>query len=150
MAFFHRYRSPRMPVVLRQHGETGILVAREIEVEIDFACEAVDARGMIVPEEALGRLDDEMRGLFEGKLLIDNDDPHADDLMKLKRIGAAEPVLFERGTTGPALSFYVGEWALRWLAAEPWMPGGDNPLKPEIALATVRLGRSEFFYDLGG
>jgi hypothetical protein len=147
MAFYHRYRSPRMSAVLRS-PETGNLVGREIEVEIDLVSDVIDARGLLVPEEALGRLDGAMRDLFDGKLLIDNQDPHADDLMKLKRIRAADPVLFDNGTSGPQLSFYVGRHVEDWLSREKWNAPQDDPQNVKIALATVRLGRSEFFYDL--
>lgn len=149
MSFFHRYRSPRMSAVVR-NAPGGVLVGRTIEVEIDFTAEVLDDRGLIVPKDALGRLDDAMRDLFEGKLLIDNSDPYADDLVKLKRIKAADPVLFDYGTTGPQLSFYIGRWVDDWLAREHWNPSDDDDVrKTKIALATVRLGQSDFFYDLG-
>lgn len=148
MTFYHRYRSPIMHAVTRK-TEGGVLVGRAVEVEVDFACETLDARGMIVPEEALGRLDDDMRALFDGKLLIDNSDPHADDLVKLKRLGAADPVLFEHGTSGPQLSFYIGRWFEAWLAGEKWNPADrDDVRHTTIALASVKLGRDGFFYDL--
>lgn len=148
MTFYFRYRSPSMHAVLRE-TERGVLVGRSVEVEVDFACETLDPRGMIVPGEALARLDNAMRALFDGKLLIDNADPHADDLVKLKRIGAADPVLFEHGTSGPQLSFYVGRWFEDWLAREKWNPGDrDDVRHTTIALASVKLGRDVFFYDL--
>ena len=147
MSFFHRYRSPTMRGVVREHGTSGVLVGREIEIEIDFMSELLDERGLIVPEDALGRLDDAMRDLFDGKLMIDNNDPHADDMVKLKRIGLADPVLFDNGTTGPQLSFYVGRWVEDWLDRQSWNDG-DAIDKTKIALATVRLGRSTFFYEL--
>jgi len=145
---YHRYRSPRMSAVMRRDGPRSVLVGREVEIEIDFEAEVMDERGLIVPEEALGRLDDMMRDLFDGKILIDNEDPHADDLVKLKRIGAADPVLFDHGTSGPQLSFYIGRHVEGWLAREKWNAPQEDPRHAKIALATVRLGRSEFFYDL--
>ena len=148
MSFFHRYRSAPMQSVVRV-TEGGVLVGREVVVQIDFTSETLDDRGLIVPEEAIGRLEDGVRDLFDGKLLIDNSDPYADDLVKLKRIRAADPVLFEHGTSGPQLAFYVGRWAEEWLLNERWAPKAPEDVRyTQIALATVQLGRNEFFYDL--
>jgi hypothetical protein len=148
MSFYQRYRSQVLPVVIRQ-TEGGVLVGRGLEIEVDFMCETLSPHGVIVPEDALARLDHAMRELFNDKLLIDNSDPYADDLVKLKRIGAADPVLFEHGTSGPQLSFYVGRWLEDWLKGEKWNPADPDDVRhTTIALASVKLGRDEFFYDL--
>ena len=148
MSFYHRYKSAPMSAVVRA-TEGGVLVGREIVVQIDFTSETLDERGLLVPDEALGRLDDAMRDLFDGKLLIDNNDPHADDLVKLKRIKAAQPVLFDHGTSAPQLAFYVGRWAEEWLGREHWAPNDQTDVRyTKVALATVQIGSDEFFYDL--
>jgi hypothetical protein len=146
--FYQRYKSAPMPAVVRVHGTSGVLAARMVEVDIDLACEVLTAEGTILHGKALSDLDNKMRALFEGKLLIDNNDPHADDIMKLKRIGAADPVLFDHGTSGAQLSFYVGRMVEDWLKAERWNPEAGEIGHVTVALAVVRLGRDEFFYDL--
>ena len=148
MSFYQRYKSPPMPAVIRAEGTSGILVGRMIEVDIDLVSELLNTEGMLLHRKALADIDLKVRELFDGKLMIDNSDPHADDIMKLKRIGAADPVLFDHGTSGPQLSFYVGRMADQWLQAQSWNPDADDPAHVKVTLCTVRLGRDEFFYDL--
>jgi hypothetical protein len=149
MSFFHRYRSPKMPVVVRRHGQSGVLVGRMIEVEIDFRCDTLGENGLLVPEQSLADLDAMLHDLFADKLLVDNQDPHADDMVKLKRTGLADPTLFENGTAGPQLAFFTGRKVEDWLGRLPWNPKDpDDARRVEVALATVRLGQDEFFYDL--
>ena len=74
--------------------------------------------------------------------------PHADELMKLKRIKAADPVLFDHGTSGPQLAFYVGRWVEGYIKAARFNPPEDDPAHVKVILCTVRVGKSEFFYYL--
>jgi hypothetical protein len=148
MSFYHRHKTPAMRTTTRDK-ESGVLVGQAIEVSLDFVCSILNDKGAIVPAEALGRLDDKLLALFDDKLLIDNNDPHADSLMKLKRIQAASPVLFDHGTSGLQLAFYVGRFVEEWLDREKWNPSDPSDVsKTKIALATVKLGRDEFYYDI--
>ena len=146
--FYQRYKSAPMPAIVRTHGTSGVLVARMVEVDIDLSCDVLTAEGTLLSRKALLDIDSKIRALFDEKVLIDNNDPHADDLMKLKRIGAADPVLFDHGTSGAQLSFYVGRMAEDWIKAQHWNPEAGEIGHVSVALAVVRLGRDEFFYDL--
>lgn len=147
MSFFSRFRSRDYSVVTRK-TPGGVLVARRLRAEIDFTAEVLDETGLLVPEDALGRLEDLTADLFHDKLLIDQNDPHADDIMKLKRIKAADPVLFDNGTSGPQLSFFYGRHVEEWLARERWNAAPDDVSHVKIVLATIKLGEFEYFYDL--
>ena len=142
--FFHRYNSGPMHSISR--GPSGPLTAAPIEVSIEFSAAALDDQGRVLP--STDAIDSGVRSLFEGKLLIDNSDPYADDLIKLKRIRAAEPVLFDHGTSGPQLAFYVARWAEDWLSRERWNPSPDDVRHVQVVLAQVQIGRDLFSYDL--
>lgn len=147
MAFYQRYKSAPMPAVVRLTAG-GVLVGRMVEVDIDLMSELLNKEGTLLTRKALGEIDSKIRALFDNKLLIDNEDPHADELMKLKRIGAADPVLFDHGTSGPQLSFYVGRMVEEWVKRQSWNTDEGDPACIKVTLCTVRLGDDEFFYDL--
>ena len=144
--FYQRYKSAPMSAIVRKSG--GLLLGRTIEVEVDFGCELLDERGLLLPDHELAVIDERMCSMFDGKLMIDNQDPHADELMKLKRIKAADPVLFDHGTSGPQLAFYVGRWVEDYIKSARFNPPEDDPAHVKVILCTVRVGKSEFFYDL--
>lgn len=148
MPFYQRYNSGPMDCVFR-HPD-GDLTGEPVEIELDFVTQAPPAHNAaILPDKGLEDLDKVIRDLFHGRLLIDNNDPYADDLMKLKRANLATPTLFSMGTGGPALSFYVGREVETWLARQPWNPKEEeNPGRVQICLSTVRIGKAVFLYDL--
>jgi hypothetical protein len=129
----------------------GGLVGLPVEIELDFVIKVPTAGygATVIPDKGLADLDEMIRDLFHERLLIDNNDPYADDLMKLKRAGLAHPTLFDAGTNGPALSFFVGRKVETWLAGQPWNPKDDeSPHRIQICLSTVQVGGAVFLYDL--
>jgi len=124
-----------------------VLVGRTLQVELDFYSEVLDENGLCLPEAAFGELEDMVRAIFADRLLISQQDPYADHLIKLKRIAVADPALFEFGTSGNALSYHMGKKAEEWLSRAKWNPAPDDVGRVKIALSTVRLGDREFFYD---
>lgn len=145
MSFYHRYRSPDMSVFMRR-APGGFLKGYTIQIELDLMRQTLTEEQAVIPKDARDRLGELVKNYFDGKLLIDQDDPYADDLMKLKRIKAADPVLFENGTTGPVLAFFIAHRVEDWLAAEKW---NDGEFKTQIGLAAVKIGDNEYSYSIG-
>lgn len=144
MSFYYRYRSDELRGILRD--EDGPLRGVSIRVEIDFVSEELDRAGQLVPEKAIAALDARMHDLFDGALMISQQDPHADDLVKLKRLKLARPVLFDHGTSGAQLAFYLCRSVDEWVRAERWNAPEGSDAAVSVALATIEIdNRSAFF-----
>lgn len=142
--FYVKYQSEKLRAVRREGKQAGPLVGIDIQIEAEFCSRTTD---LLIPSEAHAELDALMRELFDGTLMIDNEDPLADDLVKLKRIQCAKPVLFEYGTTGLHLAFYVAHRVLNWLDDARWNTRDiDDPKRVKFNAVTLRINGQEFTY----
>jgi hypothetical protein len=150
--FYEQYHSPEFNVVIRR-GPLEPLVGRVLSVSVDFYAEAPPdlslpiSPGGLLPRGEVEALDAMLSDLFEEKLLIDNEDPYADTLVKLKRQGLCDPVLFAGGVAGVQIAQYVGQSIARSIAFVEWnRKDAHDPERVNVAQVEVRLGRHRFVW----
>ena len=90
--YYQRISTPEWHVTMRAADVKGPLVPYPIQVHVHLSAAGLDENMyMISPQEShklIGLLEDK----FASRVLISQQDPYADDLMKLKRIKAADPL----------------------------------------------------------
>lgn len=123
------------------HSHCRLLHGYSLQVEIEFACDVLDARNWTIDFGDLGGLKVWLHAAFDHKTIVAKDDPQLDTFRKLEAAGLAQLTVFNH-VGCEAFAEVIFDRAERWLADH--VKRKELTHNPRVVSVTVREHRANF------
>lgn len=129
-----------------KHSHCQHLHGYALAFELEFMSEELDNCNWVIDFGGLDDLKAMLAQHFDHTLAVDQNDPYADHLCKLKTFGLADPVLFDDGVGCECFARFVYRWVATWLSSVAWNKD-DRVQLTRVRVSEHNGNHAEFFGD---